>query len=220
MALNRRLLSSGTVARMKRSPILLGQKRKRRSAKTAAPDFEDEDGWDYDYDLLQPSKIIIADDTNGYQLFGDKIFTCPQEDLLEGNGRGCFIDVLCSYGYLDFYGELGSRRLSSLVKEDYETSSETNATRKAEEIRARILERLPLFLHEHNHTATRVPFSWLNTGKNFIVRVFSSVRVKKSLTYGDLRLMEKQDASAVALRENRGPIQLWLSNNMAVDMFE
>lgn len=81
---------------MKRSTILLGQKRKRRSAKTAVPDFEDEDGWDYDYDLLQPSKVIIADDTNGYQLFGDKIFTCPQEDLLEGTVRGKFISILFS----------------------------------------------------------------------------------------------------------------------------
>ena len=69
---------------MKRSPILLGTKRKRRGTKSVVPDFEEEDGWDYDYDLLQPASVIIADDTNCYQLFGDKIFTCPQEDLLEG----------------------------------------------------------------------------------------------------------------------------------------
>ncbi|KAI0083802.1 hypothetical protein BDY19DRAFT_975723 [Irpex rosettiformis] len=203
IAVNRRLLSSGTITRMKRSPILLGTKRKRRSTKTAVLDFEEEDGWDYDYDLLQPSTVIIADDTNGYQLFGDKIFTCPQEDLLE-----------------EFYGELGSRRLSSLVKEHYETTSEIKSTRKAEELRSRILERLPLFLHEHTHAPTRVPFAWLNADRNFIVRVFGSVTVKKSLTYGDLRLQEKQDASAVALREGRGPIQLFLAGNVSVDMFE
>ncbi len=80
---------------MKRSPILLGTKRKRRSLKAAVPDFEEEDGWDYDYDLLLPGKIIIADETNGYQLFGDKIFTCPQEDLLEGAAEN-----LCSPVYL------------------------------------------------------------------------------------------------------------------------
>ncbi|KAI0342553.1 hypothetical protein BDW22DRAFT_1484759 [Trametopsis cervina] len=203
IAVNKRLLSSVTVARMKRSPVLLGMKRKKRSNKAGSQELEEEDGWDYEYDLLQPSQVIIADDTNGYQLFGDKIFTCPQEDLLE-----------------EFYYELGSRRLSSMVKEDYETSAEIRNTRKADELRARILERLPLFLHEHTHAATRVPFSWLNSDRNFVVRVFHSVTVKKSLTYGNLRLVEKQDSSASALREGRGPIQLWLANNVDIDMFE
>ncbi|KAI0701855.1 hypothetical protein BC835DRAFT_1435271 [Cytidiella melzeri] len=203
IAVNRRLLSSGTITRMKRSPILLGTKRTKRTTKATVQDPEEEERWDSAYDLLQPGKVIIADDTNGYQLFGDKIFTCPQEDLLE-----------------DFYGELGSRRLSSLVKEEYETSSEIKNTHRADETRSRILERLPLFLHEHTHAPTRVPFSWLNADRNFIVRVFGSVAVRKSLTHGDIRLIEKQDASAVALRENRGPIQLWLAGNVAVDMFE
>jgi len=120
----------------------------------------------------------------------------------------------------EFYGELGSRRLSSLVKEEYETTPEVKGSRKADEIRSRLLERLPLFLHEHTHAPTRVPFSWLNTDKNFAVRVFGGVTVRKSLAYGELRLVEKQDASAVALREGRGPIQLWLAGNVAVDMFE
>ena len=65
-----------------------------------------------------------------------------------------------------------------------------------------------------------MPFSWLATDKNFVVRVFGTLTVKKTLTHGDVRLTEKQDASAVALREGRGPIQLWLGSNVAVDMFE
>lgn len=69
---------------MKRTPVLLGMKRKRRSIKASSNDLEEDEGWDYEYDLLRPEKVTIADDTNGYQLFGDKIFTCPQEDLLEG----------------------------------------------------------------------------------------------------------------------------------------
>lgn len=84
IAVNRRLLSSGTLVRMKRTPVLLGMKRKRRDAKIAANELEEEEGWDHEYDLLRPEKVIIADDTNGFQLFGDKVFTCPQEDLLEG----------------------------------------------------------------------------------------------------------------------------------------
>lgn len=70
---------------MKRAPLLLGMKRKKRSARATSSDIEEEEGWDYEYDLLRPEKVVIADDTNGFQLFGDKIFTCPQEDLLEGN---------------------------------------------------------------------------------------------------------------------------------------
>ena len=84
IAVNRRLLSSGTLIRMKRAPVLLGMKRKKRHAKNSNSEIEDDEGWDYEYDLLRPEKVIIADDTNGFQLFGDKVFTCPQEDLLEG----------------------------------------------------------------------------------------------------------------------------------------
>ncbi len=43
----------------------------------------DEEDWDYQYDLLAPDKVVIADDQNAYQLFGDTIFSAPQEDLLE-----------------------------------------------------------------------------------------------------------------------------------------
>ena len=73
--------------RMKRAAILLGIRRVRREkkqAKTTSADWEEEEDWDFVYDLLTPEKVIIADDTNSYQLFGDTVFTCPQEDLLEG----------------------------------------------------------------------------------------------------------------------------------------
>ena len=74
---------------MKRAPILLGARRvkkEKRQLNAGPTEWEEEDDWDYVYDLLPPEKIVIADDTNTYQLFGDAIFTCPQEDLLEGKG--------------------------------------------------------------------------------------------------------------------------------------
>ena len=43
----------------------------------------DEEGWEDLHDLRKPSEIVIADDTNAYQLFGDSIFAAPQEDILE-----------------------------------------------------------------------------------------------------------------------------------------
>ncbi|KAI0646791.1 hypothetical protein C8Q79DRAFT_956470 [Trametes meyenii] len=210
IAVNRRLVSSGTMTRLKRAAVLLGSRRVRKekagSSKKAGDDLAgelEEEDWEYQYDLLAPDKVVVADDTNAYQLFGDVIFTAPQEDLLEA-----------------FYMELGCRRLSGLVREDYQTRSEVVGSRKAAETRALILERLPLFLHEHTHTKTRVSHSWLNNEKNFLVKTFNKLTVTKSLQFGDKRASKSQDASAVARRINRGPIELWLAGNDQVDMYE
>ena len=83
-----------------------------------------------------------------------------------------------------------------------------------------ILERLPLFLHEHTHAATRVSFSWLSANKNFVVKAFGKLGVVKSLHHNNLNLSRKQDASAVARRNGSGPIELWIAGNAQVDMYE
>jgi len=70
---------------MKRSNFILGLRRVRRGKRTeeASADAEEED-WDLQEDLFKPDRIVNADDTNAYQLFGDSICCAPQEDLLEG----------------------------------------------------------------------------------------------------------------------------------------
>lgn len=79
------------MSRMKRSAILLGSRRVKREKKyKTSADYDEEDDWEYEYNLLAPDKVIIADETNGYQLFGDAVFSCPQEDLLEGMGFNQF----------------------------------------------------------------------------------------------------------------------------------
>ena len=90
----------------------------------------------------------------------------------------------------------------------------------AHEVRSLILERLPLFLHEHTHAATRVPFSWLNNEKNFIVRTFGKVTVKRSLNFSGAKSSKSIETSAIARREGKGAIQLWLAGNAQVDMYE
>ena len=73
--------------RMRKAAILLGVRRVRRAKrqeKGALVDAEEDDDWDYEYDLLSGDRVLVADDTNAYQLFGDVVFSCPQEDLLEG----------------------------------------------------------------------------------------------------------------------------------------
>ncbi|GLB37239.1 putative protein of unknown function (DUF3684) [Lyophyllum shimeji] len=204
IAVNHKLIKSGTITRMKKAAILLGSKRKPRTAdEKGDPDDFDEDEREVQYDLRRAEEIIIADDTHAHQAFGDSFFTAPQEDILEA-----------------FYAQLGSRRLSSLVKEEYQPSAEVKQSKVAADTRALILERLPLFLHEHSHARTRVSYSWLTSTVNFVVKTYGKLTVTKSLTFGDLRLSRKQDASAVAQRTGTGPIQLWLAGNSQIDMYE
>ena len=49
---------------------------------------------------------------------------------------------------------------------------------------------------------------------------FGKLTVIKTLTYNEIRVVKNQDASAVAFREGRGPIELWLAGNDQVDMYE
>jgi Protein of unknown function (DUF3684) len=181
----------------------------------------DEDDWDMLYDLKKAEEIIIADDTNAYQVFGDSIFTAPQEDILEGQS---IVNMsqhrLSSSRHVGLYKELGSRHLSSLVKEDHQASMEFKDSKMAVEIRSLILQRLPLFLHEHTYARTRVSFTWLNSDKNFVTKMFGKITVTKTLYYDGTRLSRTQDASAVTKRIGFGPIQLWLAANGQLDMYE
>ena len=83
-----------------------------------------------------------------------------------------------------------------------------------------ILERLPLFLHEHPQSLTEVSLNWLNKEKIFIIKVFGKLLVTKSLHHGDTCDSRSHEASAVAKREGNGPIELWLAGNKQVNMYE
>jgi hypothetical protein len=87
IAVNRRGVSAPVYNRMKKSGVLLGQRRKRKESageKEKEAGFVDEEDVEFEDDLLRPDELVIADDTNEWQLFGDEVFCCPQEDLLEG----------------------------------------------------------------------------------------------------------------------------------------
>lgn len=116
--------------------------------------------------------------------------------------------------------ELGSRRLSSLVKEEYLLGVEIPSSRRANTTRTLILERLPIFLHEHNHARMKVSLDWLQAEANFQVRAYGQIKVKKALTYGKLRLERRQEASAVAQRGSLQRIELLLADNAEIDMYE
>ena len=116
--------------------------------------------------------------------------------------------------------ELGSPKLTSLIREEYRTSAEIKDAKVSREVRSLVLERLPLFLHEHTNNRTKVQFSWLNNEKNFIVRTFGKLTVMKYLNFGTTHLSRDQDASATARRNGSGPVELWLAGNAQVDMYE
>ncbi|KAJ7072465.1 hypothetical protein C8F01DRAFT_1104075 [Mycena amicta] len=191
-------ISSSTLTKMKKAPVLLGSLRK-----GAVADVEYDDNPIEQYDLKRADQIVVADDNNALQSFGELLFTAPQEDILEA-----------------FYLLLGSRKLSSLVKEEYKTSAQLNDSRLPTEIRTLILERLPLFLHEHTHARTRVSFNWLNNEQHFIVTSYGKLAVTKTLDFNGVRKSKTQEASAVAKRVGSGPILLWIAGNSQVDMYE
>ncbi|KDQ27869.1 hypothetical protein PLEOSDRAFT_50988 [Pleurotus ostreatus PC15] len=203
IAVNNRLLSSMTFTKMKKAPILLGVRRRVKEANEKHQDL-DEETWDFQYDLLVPSSIVIVDDSNNYQLFGDAVFTAPQEDILEA-----------------FYAELGSRPLSSIVKQNYRTTQEIKDPHRSSEMHNLILERLPLFLHGQTHARLKVPSAWLSKEGNFAVKNYGKIEVESVLTFGDIRVTRRQESSAAAKRDGYGgAIQLWVAYNTKVDMFE
>lgn len=87
-------------------------------------------------------------------------------------------------------------------------------------MRALILERLPLFLHEHTHTQTQVSYKWLSDPSNFTVKSFGKISVSKRLDYDGKSVTKLQDASAISRRIRTGPIEIWLAGHSQIDMFE
>jgi len=90
IAVNARSISSATMMKLRKAPVLLGAQRILHSRASSNshekhhPEDDDDDAWEIQYDLKRPDQIVIADDNNMYQVFGDSIFTAPQEDILEG----------------------------------------------------------------------------------------------------------------------------------------
>ncbi|KAG8215924.1 hypothetical protein J3R82DRAFT_7898 [Butyriboletus roseoflavus] len=217
LAVNSHAITFGTMSKMKISPILLGMRRQKASKmfldKTSPAEW-DEEGWEDLHDLRKPTEIVIADDTNAVPAF-QRLYLCR-------TARGPFGKCANIVIWLErgFYASLGSRRLSTVVREEYKVSNERSNTKTASDVRALVLQRLPLFLHEHTHTRTKVSLSWLSGAHNFTVKVFSKLVVSKTLDIGNSKTTRTLDASAAAKRLGTGPIELWLSDSTQVDMYE
>ncbi|PBK91347.1 hypothetical protein ARMGADRAFT_1013798 [Armillaria gallica] len=200
LAMAHQQISGDTIRKMRRAKVLLGLKRKPKEKANIDYDDFDDDGWDTLYDLKAASDIVITDDTNAHQLFSESLFTAPQEDILEA-----------------FYLTLGSRRLSSVVEVSYKTSAAVSNSKIAVETRNLILERLPLFLHEHTHSKTKFTLAWLTSPEHFVVQMFGKLSITKKLRFGDAPT-RSLDALAYAVYENNR-IVLFLAGNAQVDMY-
>ena len=110
--------------------------------------------------------------------------------------------------------------MSTVIQEDCKVLNEISDTKTASELWALILERLPLFLHKHTHTCTKVSLSWLSGVHNFRVKVFAKLVISKMLDIGNGKMTHTLDASAAAKRVGLEPIKLWLSYSVQVDMYE
>jgi hypothetical protein len=87
LARERNKLEKGTILRMKRLKVL-GFRRMKRGGGDAS--IGDKDDWYLEDELLQPSEVVIIDDTNTLQLFGDRIFCAPQDDIIESTPSNVF----------------------------------------------------------------------------------------------------------------------------------
>lgn len=128
-----------------------------------------------------------------------------------------YFDVLT---FLGFYLDLGSKRLRNLVTKRFEASGKIKDHKVASEMRALILERLPVFLYEQTHARARVSYSWLNNEKHFIVKMFRTLTVTKSLKFGSVHVSHTEQASALAETKSKGVIELMLAVDSQAEKYE
>jgi hypothetical protein len=132
---------------MTQSNMFLGSHRVKKDGGEASSEGDEDD-------LLQPKEVAIVDDIEAYQNFGDRIFCAPQRDIIEGTYSSGFNHPCTTHLFLELYRFLGSPCLSSLVRKEYKISGEVPNSTIGAEIRHLIIERLPLFLHEHSGSST------------------------------------------------------------------
>ncbi|CAG8959555.1 hypothetical protein HYFRA_00001456 [Hymenoscyphus fraxineus] len=141
------------------------------------PDEEDaEDAPIKQWQLATPANIVVVDDYISYRLFKANLMCAPMDDKLE-----------------EFYLALGSSPLGSLVQEDLRLGSASDKQASAVKLRAHVLERSKLFLHEYERQSIKHDSRWLE--KNLTVQMVSSISLRRSLRGHTLSHTEKRSAA-------------------------
>ncbi|ELU45145.1 hypothetical protein AG1IA_00825 [Rhizoctonia solani AG-1 IA] len=152
-------------------------------------------------------QIVIVDDVHSYALFGHEIWGAPQEDNIEV-----------------FYETLGAKRLTALISTDYTflpVQNHLEAQEHASYIRALVLERLLLFLHNLTDVKPWLGIEWLAEGSNFQkVMMVCKLQITRTLKYARTRSVTQTISAAVKQEEFGSPIVLWINQGLELDFYE
>lgn len=144
------------------------------------------------WQLEEPSRIVVVDDYNSYRLFKENLVCAPLEDRLE-----------------EFYLALGSANLSDIVQEDLRVGVAVPYQGDSAKLKKHILERSKLFLHESPRENVKRDSRWLE--KNLTVQTVSGIQVRRSLRGHNLSNTEKRTAACI--QERHQGLQLLVTNS-------
>ena len=170
---------------MKRSPFVLVSKtvvpsadsRQKRAKDDDDADSEEEGGHELrEWQLTTAENAVIVDDYASYNIFKAGVLAAPQEEGLE-----------------DFYWNLGSPLLSSLVEESLTYGRRLADQEIAGKLYKQVCERSRLFLQDQPQDAIKHDGRWLE--KNLQVVAISSIKLRKSLRGKNLQHVEQRSAA-------------------------
>ncbi|KAF7513448.1 hypothetical protein GJ744_008742 [Endocarpon pusillum] len=188
---------------MKRAPFLLASKDIvstpiMTDRADEADDFDDEEAHGIkEWRLTSAADAIIVDDYPSYSLFRTDILAAPQETALE-----------------DFYYNLGSPLLSSLIEESATYGSQVHDQKSAVRLQKQICERSRLFLHDQPPDAIKHDSKWLE--KSLKVISVSSIKLRRSLKGRNLHHVDRRSA---AVTQSGRDYTLWISGS-GIDYYQ
>lgn len=172
---------------MKITPFLLAFKEFPKVQKDARDeaDFLDDDPEPTvkEYHLRAAGGIVINDDILEFNIFKQHVLAAPTEEPLE-----------------ELYAHLGTPFLSSIIDEEPRLGTVLKDQQAAGNLRALILERARLFLHEQNPNNVKHDAKWLD--KNLEVQVVQGVSLRRTLRGRNITHEEKRTAQLTARSKN------------------
>ncbi|BGP21645.1 ubiquitin system component Cue [Rhodotorula toruloides] len=215
VALNYTSLSSSLRSRMRLSAFFLGTKRIAVNGSSSGKgqtllvqdDDDDEEGSDTTlvYQLARASDLAVNDEPAAFHVFQGDILACPQEDALE---------ILAE--------QLGARRISKLVTENYHTSGEPDKSKRAQDLQRTVAERTSLFLSERRQQYGKGELKhdpdWVQ--KHLEVLEVRSIELVRTLKSPQGLKKHVAVASACAKTAPNGDITLYVSQTIEADYYE
>lgn len=200
-------LSEEDKGSMRKAPIFVGYHVSGLSNTNQSAILKDEFG------LVRACEILIADDMENRQKFGNLVWLAPQDELLE-----------------KLYESVGSGYLSNHIQYNVKPSKESNKNNSSRcgETRKKIVENLPIFLHELDKKRLKNPSTHLYWDKEsrFLVRGCKDLKVEKRLESSFCKPLERGSENfecqvSAEITEEDSLVTLWLKDEqVAVDMYD